>query len=80
MPRLSENERYYTKLVIEARDGSQLAERTIETQWYDIPLEILQWYRLSMKNDIYVGSAEHMRLAQLNAKYETDDVLNMQTC
>jgi len=67
---------YHAKLVIMARDGNKTAYDLI-TKDMDLIIdeEIIEWFFLCMKPEIYVDSPEHNRLKFLTNKFETSEVL-----
>jgi hypothetical protein len=73
--KLNPTEVYYAGLVIQATAGQKEARRALfDNMNGTVPAEIEEWYGLCLDLNIRVDSPQHIRLNELSAKYETDQV------
>lgn len=72
--KLKQNEEYWAKIVLLARDGDPKALEIMQECPSNCPPEIIEWHLLSQDLSILCNSPENDRLCELDDKYETDAV------
>lgn len=73
---ITETDKYYAKLVILATAGDTLAMKMVRKYADEMSEELQEWYSLLSNLAIRVNSADHFRMVELSAKYETAEVMN----
>lgn len=78
---MNQEERYYAKLIMMARDGIMSAKNILEhdTQIWNRYQDLADYYFLSFASEIYENSLEHHRIEYLDAKYSVPEVFNEST-